>query len=470
MKRTQTYIFLITLLILVTSSSSSSLKAGEEPGAANFPDQSVKVSSTDEQFFDAGCTVIYGADDDLAFGGNNEDYPDPDTRIWFIPPENGQFGRALVGYEGFIWQGGMNDQGLFFDAMAVENQVQVEPGRKLKYEGSLPAKALAECARVDCVLDLFQEYHAYDTWVFQFMFGDAYGNSVIIEPGEKLFGGSFQVATNFYQSMTDLNRCRYCYRYWTARNMFESADELSVELMRDILNETHLEDDSPTQYSTVYDLKEKDIYLYHFHNYEQVKIFDLEEELAKGYHVYEMENLFPDNLDFMVFAHFEREPLFEAREAYATIDLDPALFEPFKGSYQGPEDLDMAFPYYSVDEKYGDLVLMMMPDKAWLKLEPVTGLDFFHVSYFDQIEISFVKEESGEVNEFIFKEDGDEYLFTRIDVETTDDGGKGSESAMPEFLQKIWKFTDTYTFRFLMIILGLILLQLLLQYLRSLLV
>ena len=32
--------------------------------------------------------------------------------------------------------------------------------------------------------------------------------------------------------------------------------------MGDILNATHLEDNYPTQYSTIYDLKEKMIYLY----------------------------------------------------------------------------------------------------------------------------------------------------------------------------------------------------------------
>ena len=121
-------------------------------------------------YFDSGCTVIYGTDDFNSIGGNNEDYTNPHTRIWFIPAEDGKFGRALVGYAGFVWQGGMNDQGLFFDAMAIEDHYDVERGNKELYDGSLPSRALEVCADVDCVLDLFDRYHAYDTWAFQFLF------------------------------------------------------------------------------------------------------------------------------------------------------------------------------------------------------------------------------------------------------------------------------------------------------------
>jgi hypothetical protein len=468
MRKFQIPSFLIFLLVLLTNSSSS-LQVDQEPAAGIPPDSSTKVISGANQFFDAGCTVIYGTDDDFAFGGNNEDYSNPDTRIWFIPSENGRYGRALVGYEGFFWQGGMNDQGLFFDVMAVDNPIEVDQGIKSRYEGSLPAKALAECAKVDCVLDLFQEYHAFDTWTFQFMFGDAFGNSVIIEPEENSFGGSYLVGTNFYQSMTNLNSCRYCFRYWTARNLFEAADGLSLELIRDVLNETHLEDVRPTQYSTIYDLKEKDIYLYFFYNFEQVRVFDLEEELAKGYHVYDMELLFPDSTEYLLFSRQEWARQSDAREAYEPVDLDPAIFDPYLGAFQGPENLEMVFPYYSIAEKYGDLVLMMMPDKAWMKLEPVSATDFFHISFYDHFEISFIEEDSGEINEFIFLKDGDEYLFTRIDLETSEDDQMETDSKGSIFLDQILKFTSTFTFKFLALILGLLALQLLFHYLKSLL-
>ena len=313
-------------------------------------------------YYDAGCTVIYGVDDENVLGGNNEDFIDSETRIWFLPPEDGKYGRALVGYDSVIWQGGMNDQGLFFDAMSIEEPRKVEQGNKPKYQGSLPAKALESCADVDCVLDLFERYHAYDTWVFQFMFGDASGNSVIIEPHQINHGGRFLAGTNFLQSTTDVNNCRYCDRYWTARSMFENSDSISVELMRDILDATHLEDNNPTQYSTIYDLKEKMIYLYLFHNFTEERVFDLDLELAKGYHVYDMENLFDDTLYYYVFARTERHRQNQIRADYFPIELDLFLYDAYLGDFKGPEDLDMAFDYYSVDFVDGDLVLKLIPD------------------------------------------------------------------------------------------------------------
>jgi hypothetical protein len=45
--------------------------------------------------------------------------------------------------------------------------------------------------------------------------------------------------------------------------------------------------------STVYDLKQKVIYLYHFHDFENVVEIHVAEELAKGERVVEMPSLFP---------------------------------------------------------------------------------------------------------------------------------------------------------------------------------
>jgi hypothetical protein len=232
---------------------------------------------------DMGCSVIYAANDQVALGGNNEDYINPFTMAWFLPPANGEFGRVYFGYEGFIWGGGMNDQGLFFDALAVDQPMSVFQGEKQKYDGSLPDKAMKECASVDCVIEIFSQYHTFDTWYHQFMFGDAQGNSVIIEPNQFLRSQQdYQVVTNFYQSQTYIPTCNTCSRYITAAAMFEDADQFSVELIRDILDAVHIDQGSPTLYSNVYDLKERVIYLYHFHDYENVVVLQLDEELAKG--------------------------------------------------------------------------------------------------------------------------------------------------------------------------------------------
>ncbi len=427
-----------------------------------------------DPFLDPGCTVIYAADENQALGGNNEDYSDPDTMVWFLPAEDEHFGRVLFGYENFIWQGGLNDQGLFFDALATDERISVSKGDKTRYPGSLPWKALAECADVKCVKKMFEEYHAYDEWTFQFMFGDAYGNSVIIEPLTMIDGGApFQVATNFYQSRTNITDCRYCDRYWTARNLFEKSPDLSVELMRDILNAVHLEGDYPTQYSTIYDLKGGLVYLYHFHNYSSVVIFNLAEELAKGYHASRLAELFPENPAFLEWAQPYRDKLAEKRAAYTVVEVDPLVYGPLLGDYAGPTNLSTLYPYYSVDYLNGNLILKLLPDKAWMKLEPTSPTTFFHISETSRFEITFLPEENGEVNQFTYTYLGKDYQFTRVEQTATEanlaelESDAGELPAWLGYLYRIGHFLGTNTFKFLAIILGLILLQTLLDRVRS---
>lgn len=432
---------------------------------------------TTDPFLEAGCTVIYGADDRGAFGGNNEDSPYPNTMVWFIPPEDGKYGRALIGYENFVWQGGVNDRGLFFDALVADDEVHVPQGDKPRYPGSLPGKALAECADVKCVKRMFEQYHAYDDWVYQFMYGDASGSSVIIEPRVMIDGGTpFQVATNFYQSRTDINECRFCERYWTARNLFEGTGGISAQFIRDILNEVHLEDDYPTQYSTVYDLKKGLIYLYHFHNYGSVVTFDLEEELAQGYHALRLVDLFPENPDFLDWAQPEMDRLAEKRSNYTSVEVDPLQFESYLGDYAAPDDFNTLYPYYSVALERGKLVLKMLPDKAWMALEPTSDRTFFHLSTMSEFKITFLPDEKGEINQFNYHYLDHDYLFTRVDSSEMLQGTQAIEEERVEppawtaLLNRVGHFFGTNTFKLLAIVVGLVALQYLLTYLRSLII
>jgi hypothetical protein len=133
------------------------------------------------------CTVFFAADDRVALGGNNED---------------GTYGRMYVGYDDLRVQGGLNDQGLFFDGLAVR-QVNVphELGKPI-YPGVLIEKAMAECGTVACVVNLFERYglsHAAGNG--HYLVGDRTGDSASIEPfGILRKDDRYQVATNFFQS------------------------------------------------------------------------------------------------------------------------------------------------------------------------------------------------------------------------------------------------------------------------------
>jgi hypothetical protein len=69
------------------------------------------------------CTVFLAANDVIALAGNNEDGRNPFTKLWFIPAGDDMFGQMYVGFDDYYPQGGMNDQGLFFDVLAVSQTI-----------------------------------------------------------------------------------------------------------------------------------------------------------------------------------------------------------------------------------------------------------------------------------------------------------------------------------------------------------
>jgi len=240
----------------------------------------------------SACTAFCAKSKDLVLAGNNEDWGNPRSRIWFVPAEKGAYGRMFVGFNDGYPQGGMNDQGLFFDGFATPRlEVALTPDREL-YAGSLGGKALAECATVDKVVRLFDKYTHPDSAVL--FFADRNGDAVAIEPEAAVRKKHwFFVQTNFYQSRTPPG-AGTCQRFKIATRLFEdSRGAISVDLFRRILAATHQEGNATTQYSNINDLTARTIYLYHFHNFENVVRIDLKEELRKGPHKLEIPSLFP---------------------------------------------------------------------------------------------------------------------------------------------------------------------------------
>lgn len=367
-----------------------------------------------------GCTVFYAADGEMALGGNNEDYWDPFTYVWFVPSEEGAYGRAYFGYEDFRPQGGVNDQGLFFDGLAVGRTVEVPQGDKLAYGDNLTDKALAECATVACVLELFDRYHAADSWDYQFLFGDSTGDSAIVEPLAFIRGeGQFQVASNFYQSEIAPEHAS-CWRFKTATEMLESTPFLSVELFRDVLEATHQEGSSPTLYSNIYDLKQGRIYLYYFHDYDNVVVLDLAEELAMGAHIYEIASLFPRNEAAEQWAqpYISRyEQLLEERLAP---DIDPDIYDAYVGQYEVPVELKSPSPPLTVIRE-GDRLFEQLGALWKQELLPQSETSFFTIAFEGtqprvDHEVTFIQDETGRVTHLVTKFQGTEFTFSRIDM------------------------------------------------------
>jgi tetratricopeptide (TPR) repeat protein len=249
------------------------------------------------------CTIIYASDGKTAFAGNNEDWTNPFPIIWFQPAKDGKLGYMCFGFqsgwpkmEGFEWEGAVNEKGLFYDFASTEEVKVPRDPNKPDYWG-LTGKIMEECSTVDEALKLFSEYNFREVWKGHYLMGDRFGNSAIIEPFAFIRrNGKYQVATNFLQSKTDPETSTDP-RYRLTCRLFEQSDTISVDLFRRILDDTHMEEYSgsftATLYSYIHDLTKGDVYIYNFHNYDNVVKLNIHEELKKGEHTYLISSLFP---------------------------------------------------------------------------------------------------------------------------------------------------------------------------------
>jgi tetratricopeptide (TPR) repeat protein len=247
-----------------------------------------------------GCTVVYASDENIALAANNEDGTGLFAKIHFIPASEGKFGRVLFGFDVVHWpQGGMNEYGLFFDGATAESVDLPRDPSKLDHghEKGLIFKAIEECTTVDEVLEYFNRYEHSGKWNGQYLVGDRFGNSAIIEPLTVIRkSGRYQVITNFLQSRTPPETSRDP-RYLLAARLLGESDGVSVDVIRRVLNATHWEEYSGsmtvTLYSYICDLERREIYVYNFHDFEEAAKINLRDELAKGERVIELTSLFP---------------------------------------------------------------------------------------------------------------------------------------------------------------------------------
>jgi tetratricopeptide (TPR) repeat protein len=263
-----------------------------------------------------GCTIVMVAKGKIVLAGNNEDWKNPKTKIWFIPASNGQYGRVCVGFDNMFAQGGMNDQGLFIDANALGPTGWEPIEGNPTFPGPLMDRILAECATVEDAIVFFNNYNIPGLARARFPIADRTGASIVVEyaKGKVQYvrkTGVYQIATNFV--ITKVEGENYpCTRYRIADKMLKNADDVSLDLVRAVLSATHQEGQYPTVYSNICDLRNGLLYLYNFHNFEEVVQFNLEEELKKGRKIYDIPSFF--SVKTHVAYAFDRERIIPASE------------------------------------------------------------------------------------------------------------------------------------------------------------
>ncbi|MBN2131226.1 MAG: hypothetical protein JW741_17130 [Sedimentisphaerales bacterium] len=355
------------------------------------------------------CTAFLATDGDVVLAGNNEDYVNPRTKVRFVPAEEGRYGRIYFGFDDLYPQGGMNERGLFFDGFATAPRKVVGSTDKPVYAGALIDTVMAECATVEEVLVVFEKYNLEFMERAMLMFGDATGDSAIIEGDDVVRKqGRFQVVTNFYQSQTPAGQ-EPCARYRIAVRMLENAEEISVPLCRRILSAVHAE--PSTLYSNIYDLRRRRVYLYHFHNFENVVVFDLAEELKKGKRVLDLPSLFPPTFAAEEFARRQMREL-EQQKGVRRVDIDPGLLDRYVGQYQLTSGFIPGLLVTMLRE--GDRLWAELPAMAKVELSAESPTDFFYLTYGSLLKLAFTEDDGGHVTGFEADIDGQKYKARKI--------------------------------------------------------
>jgi len=236
------------------------------------------------------CTIFAASFGNTVLYGNNEDYRDPNTYYWVRRSGEGTYGGVYLGYDDYSLQGGINEKGLAFDFNALP-EAPLNPHPELPSASGVMRRIQQTCATVEEAIAVAKEYNWGSSLRWQVLLADVSGDAAVMSAGpdgeitftRKPDGDDYLVSTNFNRANTD-NGTYPCWRYEKATEMLERIEreeDLTVDYFKSILDSVHVEGAvGNTLYSNVFDLRNGLIYLYYWHQFDEVVVLNVAEELA----------------------------------------------------------------------------------------------------------------------------------------------------------------------------------------------
>jgi hypothetical protein len=260
-------------------------------------------------FHPQSCTNISLERDGAVLFANNEDTHFANLVIGFYPPSEKGFGSVHIGYRhnnGSIqFEGVMNDQGLVWDVNSTPRfSLNPHPERPFSHEKDNYLSIISkQAATVEDAIWIAQLFDFGDSMEIQIHIADSAGDAVVISAGKdgelaftrKGVGKDYLLLTNF--NPANYKNSQVGWRYETAFSMleaFEKSSQAPVEFLGEVLDAVHLNNlVSYTLYSNIFDLKNKEIYLFYMSQFDEVVVLNLDKELAKGERIQDMRDFFP---------------------------------------------------------------------------------------------------------------------------------------------------------------------------------
>ncbi|HTL57202.1 MAG TPA: hypothetical protein VL361_16080 [Candidatus Limnocylindrales bacterium] len=277
------------------------------------------------------CTIFMLTDTNRALFCNNEDWSNPKTRVWFVPAGPKHYGCVYVGFDDGAAQGGINTEGLAFDAVAGYNEVwKADPNLPIPRGNQ---EFIETCATVPEAIAYWRGCRVPEFSHGKFLIADRTGASVII--GAK--DGKFQAEES--------KQCRgFGYGAHVLDTALAEGPAPTLSNAAKILKACLQKGKYATKYSNVFDLRSGDIFLYPFPERDDPVKLNLAAELAKGGHYYDMPQIreqlsqsprpLLDNMERFLLEKYQPIP---DREPKVTAHILAMLQDSMAGNFH-PED------------------------------------------------------------------------------------------------------------------------------------
>jgi tetratricopeptide (TPR) repeat protein len=274
------------------------------------------------------CTIFTASNNQKVLVGNNEDNsPNLKTYLWITPSANQKFGFITWGSFKKKPEGGMNERGLFWDAAAMPQKIDiVRDSHKVDFKGYFVEKALSECATVDEVVKLVSQYNLLWQEKAQILVADASGDYAVIHANYILRKSDIKQShftlTNF---KVNCSKSGYCNRFQTAEKLLSQTD-FSEESFKNILSKTAQNDiDNATLYSQICDLRNGTITLFQKNDFLHAKVLNIAEALQKGEESVEIKQLFSENIGENLKRIIEKQGVEKGIGAFEILKNNPQI-------------------------------------------------------------------------------------------------------------------------------------------------
>lgn len=250
--------------------------------------------------------------------GSNYDAYYLTSRIWFENAKHtNNYGAAFIGgrfdgNNGMLPQSGLNDVGLSFSRLVAptpKNNISTIKSKKAITNASGYLKEILHtCKTVDEVKAFIDQFdHSYFNEEVA-LYIDQTGKYLIVEPYSTTIGNDAKyVLANFCPSETEPGTIKQ-ERYLKGVHFIKYKMETDIDFCTALSDTMHVcreKIGDGTLLTMIRDLNEGNIYLYFYHDFKNQLKFNINEELAKGDHFFEIPKLFPKNAEYEKLINFK---------------------------------------------------------------------------------------------------------------------------------------------------------------------